>query len=1038
MSDLGHGESPWHDGCVDGAVEACSIELGKHDGIISCYEGTRSCKAGSFGPCTDGRSFDVAPARESASIAPLRPLAFSAPSDCLNNPCNRYCREFNEAPPMGLSADVDGTAPPLSNWPTGNLGDYPPETVVVGNQEPCETAGDCQFNTACHDPALGSCGHSVCATSEPLVPGCNRCADTVCAIDPTCCDVPSACVHDPCEVGSGTALDPSCDSCVNAVCAAHPSCCGVTWDAACVGFIATECAPLGQSCGCPDGSVAEDGSCHILGETPLDFGQSRDACGTFGLDWSLITVNDAAENARAQGLLSAGGLNAAWLGGTETTTDQWTWVGTGEAFFANDSSGGSLLPGYTYQNFEAGQPDLGLPAQSIVMAGTGQWRNQLLTDQLPYLCEGSPNRISPRRSVSQWGPSCVALAQSECGVQCPDDSPLGIGSCSARVVAELDPSCATFDLALGATCEDAGTPMVPVCNHGQSAAPAGLRLTHLPASELGSSAPNLSLGVDCTLSEPIPAGRCVIVSDCPGLTADRAMVVNPIDGSENTDECLLEDNWTVYQPVACRAPVCESGVYDAARVAASDCGVAVQNPLGIDAPKARVTLETPIPQAHCQSDEVRWGSSCYFFSNDVLTWDSAETRCRGRGAGWHLVALNSPAENSWVRGETNAAEDVQIGLNDKATEADHLWSNGTCRGFSNWDLTALQPDNFPPGSEQCVRMTVVSGERWEDEACNDDAHPYVCEGPVLDARGGCQSGQIAGPDGSCYAFDPTLVSFGVASDTCAALGIGWRLVVIDDENKNDFVTGLLDCTSTWLDNPPGAYNHFAPSESVDLSNAPYIDSLGFWHSSIDATPRATLCQGPAAASTTPTLQQVANLGACATDTQYYFEGSLAAPETLKLCPGTCSVAASLAGRHLDVEIPCAPPPPPALETTKAEMYYAADCGDGAVQWDFFYYDAITPADSRIEFEIRTAASEADLVADTVPFIAMAQAHAAPSDTQRCLVGDPGCPIDIFSLLGNPAQQQQELELRVHFIPGTNGEGPLLRDWTVRYSCPPSQ
>jgi hypothetical protein len=268
VSDLGRGDGLFHAACVEGAVETCSIELGTHEGIISCYEGSRTCLGGSFGACTDGRSFEVTAAREAASSPQLHPLAFSTASDCVNNPCNRYCREFNEAPPLGLSADVDGTAPPITTWPTGNLGDYPPGTVVVGNQEPCETAGDCQFNTACHDPALGSCGHSVCAASEPLVPGCNRCADSVCAIDPTCCDTPNACIHDPCEVGSGAALDPSCDRCVNAVCAAHPSCCGTSWDAACVGFVATECAPLGQSCGCPDGSVAETGAATSSGKQP--------------------------------------------------------------------------------------------------------------------------------------------------------------------------------------------------------------------------------------------------------------------------------------------------------------------------------------------------------------------------------------------------------------------------------------------------------------------------------------------------------------------------------------------------------------------------------------------------------------------------------------------------------------------------------------------------------------------------------------------------------------------------------------------------
>jgi hypothetical protein len=98
---------------------------------------------------------------------------------------------------------------------------------------------------------------------------------------------------------------------------------------------------------------------------------------------------------------------------------------------------------------------------------------------------------------------------------------------------------------------------------------------------------------------------------------------------------------------------------------------------------------------------------------------------------------------------------------------------------------------------------------------------------------------------------------------------------------------------------------------------------------------------------------------------------------------------------------------------------------------------VTPADSRIVFEIRTAASETDFASSVTPFIQVAEAHAIPNDTQECDVGNPDCPIDIFTALGNPAQLDRWLELSVHLIPGSNGEGPLLRDWKVRYSCPPS-
>jgi hypothetical protein len=128
-----------------------------------------------------------------------------------------------------------------------------------------------------------------------------------------------------------------------------------------------------------------------------------------------------------------------------------------------------------------------------------------------------------------------------------------------------------------------------------------------------------------------------------------------------------------------------------------------------------------------------------------------------------------------------------------------------------------------------------------------------------------------------------------------------------------------------------------------------------------------------------------------------------------------------------------------VTTTTIDEYYIADCaGDGSVIWDFFYYDAVTPADSRIEFEVRTAPTRAELDANTIAFQPIAKAQAVPVDTQRCEINPPNCPIDIFTALGAPSHQFEQLQLRMKLIPGSSGEGPLLRDWRVRYSCPPSQ
>lgn len=1038
------GRVPLEPACVEGAVEPCSEMLGEHDGIVSCYEGTRSCAGGVFGACVGGEAFDVVRGGQAASGEAsllLRPLALSTASACTNNPCNSYCREFNEVPPLGgLAPDVDPTAPPVSSWITGNASDYPPEWIVVGNREPCQAAGDCQFNTECTDPSLGSCTHSVCGVGEPLAPGCNRCADTVCALNANCCSTAPTCAHDPCETGSGAPLERTCDTCVDAVCDVHPECCDATWNEDCVGYVATLCEPLGQSCTCPAGSESAGGTCYVAGNEAHDWYLARDACATFGFGWNLLEIGSEAENEIARGLVSSQTTGDAWLGGTSTSTDRWSWQSTGDVFFINDPSGGALQSGYTYENWAAAEPELGhLPGDGITLGSDGEWRDAALTLEFGYLCEGPKNRLGPQRSPYSWGPECVDLASRACGVSCPESVPLGIGACSARIPTDLDANCASYDLALGATCEAAGVPQVPVCNHGQLEAPAGLRLTHLPIAQIGSATPDLTDAGECVLAEAIPPGRCVTVTDCPGLTANRALVINP--GAIDASECRSDDNWTIYQPLPCRPATCEANVHDAGQVQAHDCGITLENPLGVDSALARVTVGTSVPEPTCGPSELRWGASCYFFSTDIDTWDGAQDRCRARGAGWDLVALNSPAENAWVRTQSDPAQDIQVGLNDKDVEGGHVWSNGSCFGFDGWDLPTGQPNNTPPGSEQCVRMTAASAAAWEDKACNDGEHPFACEGPVLDARGACADGQLAGPDGSCYAFEPGGRSFDAAQTSCLARGPGWRLVSIDDEATNDFVTSLIACTPTWLDNPPGAYSHWKVGESVDLSNPPFIDAFGEWHADASPDERATLCQGPTTATGAPVLDQVDGVGACTGADEFYFEGSALAPETLQLCPATCTAAAAVPGRRIGVEIPCAPPRPPALFTEHTHVYEPT-CQGSTPQWDFLYYDAVTPADSRIELEVRTALSADDLAANTTPFIEVAAAHAVPTDTQRCEVGPTGsgCPIDLYDALASAGQNQQipVLELRVRLIPGSSGEGPVLRDWKIRFSCPPAQ
>src|SRR5687767_10889444 len=71
------GNVPLTPRCVDGAVEPCHEMLGDHDGIVSCYEGTRTCVDGVYGACLGRESYQVVRGEGAeATGVHLRPLAF--------------------------------------------------------------------------------------------------------------------------------------------------------------------------------------------------------------------------------------------------------------------------------------------------------------------------------------------------------------------------------------------------------------------------------------------------------------------------------------------------------------------------------------------------------------------------------------------------------------------------------------------------------------------------------------------------------------------------------------------------------------------------------------------------------------------------------------------------------------------------------------------------------------------------------------------------------------------------------------------------
>ncbi|HSC89363.1 MAG TPA: hypothetical protein VLC09_18900, partial [Polyangiaceae bacterium] len=122
--------------------------------------------------------------------------------------------------------------------------------------------------------------------------------------------------------------------------------------------------------------------------------------------------------------------------------------------------------------------------------------------------------------------------------------------------------------------------------------------------------------------------------------------------------------------------------------------------------------------------------------------------------------------------------------------------------------------------------------------------------------------------------------------------------------------------------------------------------------------------------------------------------------------------------------------------TRTEKYEAKCPADTSPVWGFFTWNASTPGASKIDFDMRTATTDAGLT--TAGYTAVQGAASSPVDTQVCsLSGGPSvCPVNISkSLWGTAGKKSQPrfLELRANLnSSGTNT--PTLKDWKITYSC----
>jgi hypothetical protein len=347
--------------CQEGTTRPCGFPVQRQGDVVSCFRGTQSCQSGTWGECANGTVTQER--HEPPPPGGSRTQALGPSVDCLNNPCDPFCKVYNETPDGGLISDVDAGV--LFDWTSGSLPNVPTTLVKKGLHQPCRYGADCQFNHRCQDVATPqSCGHSKCRTGSRLPSNCDPCVSMICAQDPSCC---SSCDHSYCV--EGTKLDPSCGICVAAVCTAMPSCCaaGGSWDAACVAQVATSCPTA--ACSCRPGELEFQGKCYIELTTGDSWTLSRNNCRDRGTGWDLVTIGSQAENAFVRA--SASGVET-WIGYSDSATEgSWLWS-NGEAS--------------TYQNWWR-HPDGGFNEDCIRIGTSGTWEDRDCNSGRNSVCE---------------------------------------------------------------------------------------------------------------------------------------------------------------------------------------------------------------------------------------------------------------------------------------------------------------------------------------------------------------------------------------------------------------------------------------------------------------------------------------------------------------------------------------------------------------------------------------------------------------------------------------------------------------------------
>ncbi|KYO33335.1 C-type lectin domain family 4 member D [Alligator mississippiensis] len=127
-------------------------------------------------------------------------------------------------------------------------------------------------------------------------------------------------------------------------------------------------------------------------------------------------------------------------------------------------------------------------------------------------------------------------------------------------------------------------------------------------------------------------------------------------------------------------------------------------------------------------------TSCYYLSNNIMTWAESETNCTGMGS--HLVVISTKAEQeflfNWIKGAVAGSQEKNhyIGLSAQEMEGQWHWVDQTLYNQTTMFWRPGEPNN--PEVEKCAVMYVGGqaddpwSKNWNNIPCETDCY-RICE-----------------------------------------------------------------------------------------------------------------------------------------------------------------------------------------------------------------------------------------------------------------------------------------------------------------------